>query len=154
MIREMVIEDLAVILPLEEQLFSGDGWDRKTFLYELQENPYATLFVYEQDGVIHGYVDVWVMYEQAQIADIGVDGSLQHTGIGSLLLSKAIEVAEAEGCETMSLEVRCSNEKAIGLYEKYGFIDVGKRKRYYADGEDARLMVKALGGIYDTDISN
>lgn len=154
MIREMEIEDLEQILPMEEQLFPGDGWDRKTFLYELQENPYAALFAYEEDGVISGYVDVWVMYEQAQIADIGVALSFQHKGIGSQLLCKAIEVAETKGCETMSLEVRCSNEKAIGLYDKYGFIDVGRRKRYYADGEDARLMVKALGGIYDTDISN
>lgn len=154
MIRKMHVEDVDSILALENRLFPGDAWKKKTFLYELNENPYAALFVYEHHGVVYGYVDVWVMYEQAQIADIGVDESLQHKGIGSLLLSQAIDVAETKGCETMSLEVRSSNNKAIGLYEKYGFIDVGKRKRYYADGEDARLMVKALGGLYDTDISN
>ena len=154
MIRELPEKDIDSILSLEKQLFLADAWERKTFLYEINENPYASLFVYEDHGEIYGYVDVWVMYEQAQIANIGVDEMLQHTGIGSMLLSLAIEVAEAKGCETMSLEVRCSNDKAIGLYEKFGFIDVGKRKRYYADGEDARLMVKALGGLYDTDISN
>ena len=154
MIRRMQESDLDSVVTLENNLFSSDAWERKTFLYELNENPYAALFVYEEDGVISGYVDVWVMYEQAQIADIGVDTAMQHTGIGSKLMKKAMYVAMREGCETMSLEVRCSNEKAIGLYEKYGFIAVGKRKKYYGDGEDALLMVKALGGLYDTDISN
>lgn len=154
MIRRMQESDLDSVVTLENNLFSSDAWERKTFLYELNENPYAALFVYEEDGVISGYVDVWVMYEQAQIADIGVDTAMQHIGIGSQLLRKAVETALAKTCETMSLEVRCSNDKAIGLYEKYGFIAVGKRKKYYGDGEDALLMVKALGGLYDTDISN
>lgn len=154
MIREMREMDIPSILTMEKELFGSDAWEHNTFLYELHENPYATLFVYEDNGEIYGYVDVWVMYEQAQIADIAVASPMQHQGIGSQLMDKAVETASQKACETMSLEVRCSNEKAIGLYEKYGFIGVGKRKRYYGDGEDAILMVKALGGLYDTDISN
>ena len=90
MIRRLQEDDLDAIVALENNLFSSDAWERKTFLYELNENPYAALFVYEEDGVISGYADVWVMYEQAQIADIGVDTAMQHTGIGSKLMKKAM----------------------------------------------------------------
>jgi ribosomal-protein-alanine N-acetyltransferase len=43
--------------------------------------------------------------------------------------------------------VRVSNDRAIQVYEKNGFITVNKRKKYYEDGEDAYLMVKPLGGL-------
>jgi ribosomal protein S18 acetylase RimI-like enzyme len=51
-------------------------------------------------------------------------------------------------CETISLEVREHNQPAICLYENNGFMEVTKRKGYYADGEDAYLMIKPLGGNY------
>ena len=64
--------------------------------------------------------------------------------------------AIAKECDTMSLEVRVSNDKAIALYKKNGFITVNTRKGYYQDNhEDAYLMVKPLGGMKnDEDISN
>jgi ribosomal protein S18 acetylase RimI-like enzyme len=43
------------------------------------------------------------------------------------------------------LEVRASNAKAIAMYEhRLGFASVGRRRGYYADGEDALLMALAL----------
>lgn len=154
MIRSMTETDLEQVAELEKELFTGDCWDRSTYLYELRENPYATLLVEESNGIINGYVDLWIMYEQSQIANIAVRESVQGKGTGSLLLQTAVSRAVMEKCETMSLEVRCSNVKAISLYEKFGFIRAGIRKKYYGDGENAYLMVKPLGGLYDTDISN
>ena len=54
------------------------------------------------------------------------------------------EKAKALGAERMLLEVRVSNARAIGLYEKYGYCRYGLREHYYADGEDAYLMTKTL----------
>lgn len=154
MIRRMEVADLDQILELERVLFPDDGWDRSNYLYELNENPYATVLVEEENGIINGYIDWWIMYEQAQIANIAVRGTMQRRGLGAGLLRQAISDAIRNNCENISLEVRCSNSRAISLYEKSGFIKVSRRRNYYENGEDADLMVKPLGGLNDTDISN
>ena len=96
-------------------------------------------------GVHHivGYVGLWAMYEQSQITTIGIDPRFQKQGLGTLLLAQMIEEAKRLKAVQMSLEVRVSNDKAIGLYKKCGFEKVAIRKGYYQDNhEDAYLMVK------------
>ena len=62
-------------------------------------------------------------------------------------MQEMIALASQQGCETMSLEVRISNQKAISLYESLGFETKAIRKGYYQDNhEDAYLMVKGLEG--------
>ncbi|MCH4020480.1 MAG: ribosomal protein S18-alanine N-acetyltransferase [Erysipelotrichaceae bacterium] len=154
MIRPMVDADVDAVSILEEQLFPGDCWDRRQFLYELHENPFAKLFVIEKDGIVNGYCDLWIMYEQAQIANIAVSASCQRQGFGQMLMDHMCAQSAEQGCEYLSLEVRLSNQAAVHLYEKNGFIKASKRKGYYSDGEDAWLMVKPVGGSNDTDSRN
>ena len=59
-------------------------------------------------------------------------------------MEKMHEYAKSLDAERMLLEVRVSNQSAIGLYEKYGYEKYGLREHYYADGEDAYLMQKSL----------
>ncbi len=145
MIRKVTENDLDEILQIEQELFRGP-WKREDFLYELDGNPYAVFAVLEEDGEIAGYADWWIMFEQAQLANIAVRKKYQKKGFGRLLLDEALRSAESHGCENMTLEVRVSNEAAIRLYENSGFIIANKRKNYYEDGEDAWLMIKPLGG--------
>ncbi|MBQ9328469.1 MAG: ribosomal protein S18-alanine N-acetyltransferase [Solobacterium sp.] len=147
--RRMEEKDLDQIVELEKKCFPQNPWPRSSFEYEFHENPFATILVYEEDDRIIGYVDYWIMYENAQLADIGVDPSVQRHGIGRALMDECIHAAEAEGCEVMSLEVRVSNTPARALYESYGFIQAAVRKGYYENGEDALLMVLPLGGGSD-----
>ena len=153
-IREMTESDLDAVLAIEISLFSSEAWDRDGFLYEMNDNPYATVFVAWEDDQVIGFVDLWIMYEQAQISDIAVSAVHQKQGVGQQLMNKAIALAINKQCDVMSLEVRVSNDKAIALYQKNNFINAGLRKKYYADGEDAVLMVKSIGGLNDTDIGN
>jgi ribosomal-protein-alanine N-acetyltransferase len=49
--------------------------------------------------------------------------------------------AKEEGAVTSFLEVRESNEAALEMYRKFGFVESGRREGYYKDnGEDAILM--------------
>ena len=67
---------------------------------------------------------------------------------GKKLLGYMIDEAIKNDCEIMSLEVRVSNAKATGLYEKMGFFNNRIRKSYYSDNyEDAYEMIKVLGGL-------
>ena len=154
MIRRMTQTDADAVAELEAQLFSENPWPKDQFLYELNENPFAKLYVDEENGGIRGYIDFWLIYEQAQIATIGVKKEYQRNGIADALMEQCFADCEKEGCETLSLEVRVSNTPAMTLYEKKGFIRAATRKQYYENGEDAYLMVKPLGGYDDTDSGN
>jgi len=91
--------------------------------------------------LILGFVGLWVMVGEAHIVTLAVREDHRRRGLGELLLIAAIEVAAAHRQEAMTLEVRRSNEAAISLYEKYGFIRAGIRRRYYTDTrEDAVIM--------------
>ena len=147
MIRGMKEEDLADVLKLEYSLFPKGAWTGPAFAYELSGNPFARLYVLEKNEKIIGYCDLWIMYEQAQIANLAVDQKWQGKGYGRLLMNHMIQEAEMAACETISLEVRISNEAALCLYRALGFLQVNVRRRYYEDGENAYLMVKPLGGV-------
>ena len=147
MIRKMTENDLEQVLRIEAESFPESPWPEKEFLYELHENPFSVLMVYEKDGKILGYIDWWIMYDQAQIANIAVSNEARRKGIGQKLMDACIHDSIGQGCEFLSLEVRVSNTPAYTLYEKNGFIRAALRKQYYENGEDAYLMVKPIGGL-------
>jgi len=90
---------------------------------------------------IVGYVGVWLMVDQAHIVAIAVREDYRRQGLGELLLAESVEMALSNGQESVTLEVRRSNESAQALYEKYRFLKVGVRRRYYTDNkEDALIM--------------
>ena len=68
----------------------------------------------------------------------------------SYIIEKFIETADEKDMLGVTLEVRVSNEKAIGLYKKFGFSLAGIRKEYYEDNkEDAYIMWKYLIPVED-----
>jgi ribosomal-protein-alanine N-acetyltransferase len=90
---------------------------------------------------IVGYVGVWFMVDEAHVVAIAVRESYRGQGLGELLLSKAIDLALGANQDVVTLEVRRSNLVAQALYEKYRFLKVGVRRRYYSDNhEDAIIM--------------
>ncbi len=89
---------------------------------------------------ILGMVGFWTMAGEAHISTIGVRPAYRRQGLGELLLISAIELAQMLDATILTLEVRASNVPAQALYEKYGFTEVGVRKGYYSDREDALIM--------------
>ena len=144
MIREMTVADLPKVMEIEEACFASP-WTLSEYQYELLDNPFSTLFVYEEAGEIIGMFDVWVTFEVAQLANIATKPFYQRQGIGQKLMDELIAFCERQACENITLEVRVSNESAIALYESLGFCKVAKRKQYYQDGEDAHLMILERG---------
>ena len=88
-----------------------------------------------------GFVGVWYMAGEAHIVSVAVREAYKRKGIGELLVIGAVEMALRRDCQVVTLEARVSNEPAIALYRKYGFNEVGLRRRYYSDNdEDAIIM--------------
>ncbi len=90
---------------------------------------------------VAGYVGSWFVVDEAHIVSIAVRESMRRLGLGELLMLAAVELAMARRANKVTLEARVSNTPAHALYEKYGFVTVGLRRRYYSDNnEDAYIM--------------
>lgn len=90
-----------------------------------------------------GYAVLMMVIDEAHILNISVVRACQGRGLGRRLLDHLAEVARQAGARQLLLEVRPSNASALALYEKRGFVVIGRRKGYYpAPGgrEDAIVM--------------
>lgn len=88
-----------------------------------------------------GYVGLWFMVDEAHIVAIAVRGEYRGQGLGEMLLARALSLALENQQDVVTLEVRRSNLVAQALYEKFRFLKVGVRRRYYSDNhEDAIIM--------------
>jgi ribosomal-protein-alanine N-acetyltransferase len=96
---------------------------------------------WERPELIVGNVGVWLLPDEAHIVTIAVRESHRGRGIGEQLLISAIELAQERGQPLVTLEVRVSNEAALGLYRKYGFEEVGRRHNYYSDNREDALIL-------------
>ncbi len=141
MIRPMVVQDISRVSEIEKAVFTS-AWSADDFMYELTENPFGHYFVDEIDGIIEGYIGLWILFDQAQITTLGTTLNQRRKGIAKRLMEFGLRHAFQSGAERISLEVRVGNIAAITLYESFGFQRKGIRKDYYQDNhEDAHLMV-------------
>lgn len=141
LIRQMTTDDIDNVKEIEDNQYKNP-WTAKMFLDEINSNKFAHLFVLEDKGEILGYSGVWIVTDSATITKVTITKDRQGEGLSNLLMNDLIERVVDAGCAYLSLEVRVSNKKAIQLYKKFGFEQVGIRKKYYTDGEDALAMVK------------
>lgn len=122
------------------------------YFYEslLAELPEAFL-VAEAEKKLIGYIMCKIEYgfsnfkklgfvKKGHVVSIAVLPENRQKGIGRALVEEAISGVKLKRSDELYLEVRCSNNEAIKLYEKLGFIIKQRLKAYYRDGEDAYLM--------------
>ncbi len=82
------------------------------------------------------------------VISIAVLQEHRRRGIGSALMREALKIFEEKyDVDSVYLEVRVSNQPAINMYEKFGFVKARIIRGYYRDGEDAYVMVKRLKPI-------
>ncbi|PBO82843.1 MAG: ribosomal-protein-alanine N-acetyltransferase [Nitrosopumilales archaeon] len=122
------------------------------YFYEslLEELPEAFI-VAEISGKIVGYIMCKIEHgfsnfkklgfvKKGHVVSIAVIDEHRRKGFGSILVDEAVKgVKTIQGSE-LYLEVRCSNNDAVKLYEKLGFSIIQRLKAYYRDGEDAYVM--------------
>ena len=142
-IRLMKQEDVPQIANLEKLCFS-DPWSVNSIASEL-ENPLSCWLVAEEQGTVVGYVGSQSVLDGADVMNIAVDPNFRRQGIGEQLISALVAKLKENQIICLLLEVRVSNEPAIALYEKLGFVQVGRRPRYYHNPrEDALILRKDL----------
>lgn len=146
-VRPFCAADVESVLALDRASFRTP-WSRADFEGELT-NPLALYLVAELDGAVIAYAGSWIVFDECHVTNIAVSPEQRGKGVGTLLVQTLIDQAQTRGAQSFTLEVRPSNEAALALYRRFGFVKEGRRKRYYADtGEDA-LILWRRGGKYD-----
>ena len=136
---------IAEVTAIEEASFS-DPWSESSFRQAI-DNPGVFFQVATEGagGPVVGYVVAWFAADEGEIANVAVAPSARGRGVGGLLLDAAIVAAADHGAEALYLDVRESNARARALYDSRGFIEVGRRRRYYRrPAEDAIVLRRGI----------
>ena len=136
----MTAAQLPQVTALEERCFPADPWSESVFEAALSSPNTAVLLAQGEDGAILGYAVLSVVLDEGNLDDIAVAPEARRCGVADALLATLTRYGR-DTLAFLTLEVRASNLPAIALYEKHGFVPVGRRKDYYsAPKEDAILM--------------
>ena len=135
----MTLDDVDAVAAIEAATFRTP-WSKESFYREVTDNACARYVVLREDGEAIAYAGVWFVLDEGHITNIAVRADRRGMGYGEQVTRAMIQLAADSGMNWMTLEVRRSNVAAQNLYHKLGFIDVGYRKRYYENTEDALIM--------------
>ena len=139
-IYPMTIEDLELIKENLEEKFD------KFWTYGILKSEIANInsryIVAKCKNEIVGFAGITLIVDEANIMNIVIKKEKRKQGIGSLLLEKLILISKELEATSITLEVNCNNLPAINLYKKFDFQEVGLRKKYYNNTDDALIMTK------------
>ena len=146
---------VAEVAALEAAVMGTDAWNEALVADELGRADRVWWAAYAADpkmplsaeAPLVGYAGGWVVDGDLQILKVGVDPAWRRHGIARVLLARVADDARNLGARTSSLEVRTGNAGAQALYAALGYEALGRRPRYYSDGEDALIMQGPLPTI-------
>jgi [ribosomal protein S18]-alanine N-acetyltransferase len=145
-IREISLTDVPVLLQIEqEQLFP---WT-KQLLQDCLQPSYQNWVLLQHNKII-GFVISKIILDECELLNIAITAAQRRKGHGQMLLQHVIDHAITKYVRKIFLEVRSSNQSAIALYKKMGFIKINERKNYYPakEGrEDAVIMIKEISPL-------
>lgn len=140
-IKPMNQSHVSAIAQIEQRCFS-DPWSSRSIESELT-NPLSLWLVAMEGNNLVGYVGAQTVMPESDMMNLAVVPEYRRCGVAQALVQTLMDALSDEGAECLSLEVRESNAPAIALYEKLGFVQVGKRPNYYrSPKEDAMIMRK------------
>lgn len=145
MIVPLTEKDIPLLVSAREVFC--DAWTESMIVSAFNAgNFYGYICSEEVDGkpVFAGFITFTVAGESSDIADLFVVPYFRKKGIGNALMRAYIDGAKEKGATELFLEVRESNAPALALYKKFSFTEVSVRKKYYADGENALVLKKAI----------
>ena len=139
-VRLMTMDDLDGVMLVELDSFRTP-WSRSAFEDELSQNRLARYLVAVDNEAIIGYAGTWLVINEAHVTNVAVSGQRRREGIGRLLMEKLMDLSRDSGMDSMTLEVRVSNEAARHLYQQLGFVEAGLRKNYYTETKEDALIL-------------
>src|SRR5690554_1922601 len=140
--RKASLEDLSSLVKLENEVFNYDQLKRSSFRkFILSSND---LWIFEKDKKVLAYILILKRKGsfKARIYSFAVSPQSRGEGLGKSLLVHALQALK--GYESVRLEVKVDNRRAIQLYESLGFKQIRRIEGFYTDGQDAFVFEKIL----------
>ena len=131
----MVMADLDEVEAIEQAVYPHP-WTRGNFVDSLAAGYSA--WTLRDGAALAGYFLVMPVLDEAHLLNVSVAAPRQGQGIGRYLLDKVCACARGLRAESVLLEVRPSNQRALAVYLRYGFVEIGRRKNYYPAHEGRR----------------
>ena len=142
MIKRLEKADISSIINLQTNCDFTDGWNEQ-MLVSAFDNRFVA-FGFYVDNLLKGFIGIDTGLYEYEIESVLVDKECRRQGIAKKLLNQAIMLAKENAIESVFLEVRKNNLPAINLYCEAGFNQIGERKGYYPDGENAIILKKEI----------
>jgi ribosomal-protein-alanine N-acetyltransferase len=135
-LRPMVVGDVEEVHALECSVFPHP-WSRANFMDSLASG-YDAWVLRDPAGGLAGYFLLMYALDEAHLLDVAVAAPLHGRGVGRYLLDRIADRARAERMASILLEVRPTNTRALQVYQRYGYAEIGRRKGYYPAHEGRR----------------
>ena len=144
-LRPMRETDLDAIMRIEDAAYPFP-WTRGIFRDCMRAD--YSMWVQEHDGALIGYGVLSIAADEAHVLNLCTAPGNEGHGLGQRMLHALLRIARGGGAQRVYLEVRPSNPRAITLYDRSGFNEIGRRPRYYPTAnhgrEDAIVMAMEL----------
>ena len=133
--------DIDAVVALEAESFTNP-WPRETLVWELENSDVTRAYILRDDGgAVAAFCLCWVIFDELHINTLAVAPAARRNGIATALLRHVIADAAASGATRATLEVRASNDAALGLYRALGFRIAATRPKYYVKPEEDALIL-------------
>ena len=140
MIETMNVSHVVQIAQLEKICFS-DPWSEGSIASEL-DNKLAFWLVATEGEMVAGYIGSQTVVGETDMMNVAVHPDFRRKGIAETLINTLVDNLKRMESHCLTLEVRASNAPAIGLYEKLGFSEIGRRKNYYRNPREDALILR------------
>ena len=144
-IIELNSENVKAVAEIDAKCFCGEKWSEKLFKEEIGKEGKIYGVFYVNDIPV-GFGGLEQIFDEGNILNLAVLPEYRKQGIATEILDYLIDKGIKKGIKSFTLEVRESNDSARRIYEKKGFVNVGKRKCFYPDKEDACIYWLYLQG--------
>ena len=141
-VRYSTVEDAQVLSDISQASMTS-YWSRQDFL-EAISGEHSLCLTALLDDDIAGYMVMYHAADEGEIPSVAVSSDHRRRGVARALMTTLFDEAKRLGITRIFLEVRRSNAAAIGLYESFGFLCAGERRRFYSDPVEDALIYTAL----------
>ncbi len=143
-VRSLAEGDVGAVLEIQRASPGATQWSAAQYDQGLADAESHSGLVAEKDGVVVGFfVYRSTAPGETEVLNLAVATGARRRGVAKALVATLRRGASGD----IFLEVRAANEPAITLYERAGFVVVGRRKAYYRDPADDALIMKSAARV-------
>jgi ribosomal-protein-alanine acetyltransferase len=141
LVRPAILADIPALIELASHAVTAAHWSPEQY-HQVLADPSRRALVIEESGCVRGFLIARHIATEWEIENVAVAGPARRRGLGTRLLGEFLAQVQAQGALAVFLEVRESNHAARTLYEKWAFLESGRRPGYYQEPEEAAILYR------------